>query len=178
MKNKKIVIILLTFFTLIILQSLAFANELTLTISSDKEEIKVGDEIKVKVSWNEGMQAAEFELNYDTKKVQYIKSDIDDIYVSNYEKQGIIKTSWVSLENTDKTQIEYTFKIKKGGKLKFTTTTDGGFATGELEMPTKINEGELILKISGNYTIIYVLFIIIIIVIIIFIKRYGRKVKK
>ena len=171
MKTKTIFITLLTIFTLIILKSSAFANELTLTINTDKEKIKIEDEIKIKVSWDKPMQAADFELNYDTKKVEYIKSDIDDVYVANNEEAGIIKTSWVSLDNTDKTEIEYTFKVKKSGKAKFTTTTDGGFATGELEIPTKYNDGELILKISGNYTIIYVLAIIIITIIIIFIKK-------
>lgn len=172
MKTKTIFITILAIFTLIILQSSVFANELTLTISTDKEEIKVEDEIKIKVSWDKAMQAADFELNYDTKKVEYIKSDIDDVYVTNNEEQGIIKTSWVSLDNTDKTEIEYTFKVKKGGKAKFTTTIDGGFATGELEIPTKYNDGELTLKISGDYIIIYVLFIIIITIIIIFIKKF------
>ena len=128
MKTKKILLVIVAIFSLIILQSSVFANELTLTISNDKEKIKVEDEIKIKVSWNKAMQAADFELNYDTKKVEYIKSDIDDVYVNNDEKQGIIKTSWVSFDNTDKTEIEYTFKVKKGGQVKFTTATDGGFA--------------------------------------------------
>ena len=176
MKAKKILIIIAAIFTLIILQSSVFANELILTISTDNREIKVEDEIKIKVSWNKAMQAADFELNYDTTKVEYVKSDIDDVYVTNNEKQGIVKTSWVSLDNTDKTEIEYTFKVKKGGKAKFTTTTDGGFATGELEIPSKYKEGELVLKISGNYTIIYVIAIVVIIIIIIFIKKFiGRK---
>lgn len=171
MKTKKILLIIVAIFTLIILQSSVFANELTLTISADKEKIKVEDEIKIKVSWNKAMQAADFELNYDAKKVEYIKCDIDEVYVTNDEKQGIVKTSWVSLDNTDKTEIEYTFKVKKSGKAKFTTTIDGGFATGGLEIPTKYNGGELIIKTSGNYIVIYILSIIIITIIIIFIKK-------
>jgi len=176
MKTKTIYIIIIAIFTLIILQSSVFANELTLTISTDKEKIKVEDEIKIKVSWDKAMQAADFELNYDTKKVEYVESDIGDVYVTNNEEQGIIKTSWVSLDNTDRTEIEYTFKVKKSGNAKFTTTTDGGFATGELEIPTKYNDGELIIKISSAYMIIYVLSIIIIVIIVIFIKKFiGRK---
>lgn len=171
MRTKTIFITIVAIFTLIILQSSVFANELTLTINTDKKEIKVEDEIKIKVSWDKPMQAADFELNYDTKKVEYIKSDIDDVYVTNNE-EGIIKTSWASLDNTDKTEIEYTFKVKKSGKAKFTTTIDGGFATGELKIPTKYNDGELILKISGNYTINYLLAIIILTIIIIFIKKF------
>ncbi len=176
MRTKKILIIIVAIFALIILQAPVFANELILTISTNKEEIKVEDEIKIRVSWNKGMQAADFELNYDTNKVQYIRSDIDDVYVTNDEKQGVLKTSWVSLDNTDKTEIEYIFKIKKGGKAKFTTTIDGGFATGELEIPAKYVDGELILKISGDYKIIYVLLIITLTIIIIFMKKFiGRK---
>ncbi len=97
MKTKKALVILVAIFTLILLQSSVFANELTLTIGIDKEKIRVEDEIKM-------------------------------------------------------------------------------FATGELETPTKYNDGELVLKISGNYTIIYVLSILIIFIIIVFMKKFiGRK---
>ena len=172
MKTKTIFFLIVTALALILFQSSVFANELALTISADKEEINVEDEIKIKVSWNKAMQAADFTLNYDTEKVTYIKSNIDEVYISNNEEQGMLKTSWVSLDNTDKTEIEYTFKIKKGGKAKFTTTIDGGFATGNLEIPTKYSEGELILEIPENFLIIFVSIIAIIIIIIFFIKKF------
>ena len=153
----------------------SFANTLTLNMKVDKEEIKIGDEIKITVSWDKEMQAADFYLNYNSKKLEFVTCNVDELFVNNNAEEGKIKTSWVSLDDSNKTEIEYTFKVKKGGKAKFTTTIDGGFATGELEVPTQYNNGELLLKITGDYTIIYVLSIIIITITIIFIKKFiGR----
>lgn len=171
MKTKIIFVIIIAIFALIILQSTVFASELTLNISANKEEVNVEDEIKIKVSWDKAMQAADFELSYDTKKLEYLNSNIDYVYVNNNEKEGIVKTSWISLDNTDKTEIEYTFKVKKCGKAKFTTKTNGGFATGELEVPNKYNDSELVIKISCNYTVVSILIIIIVIVTAIFVKK-------
>lgn len=171
MKTKIIFTIIAIICILTILQLTIFANELTLTISTNKEEVNVDDEIKIKVSWDMAMQAADFELNYDTKKVEYLNSNIDDIYVNNNEEKGIVKTSWISLDNTDKTEIEYTFKIKKCGKAKFTTTVNGGFATATLETPTQYNNGELMLKVSCNHIFICIAVVIAMIVIVIFLKK-------
>lgn len=174
---KKIVKIFIVSLCVIILMQISiFATDLTLQIRANKEDIKIGDEIKIKVSWSEEMQAADFSLNYDSKKVEYISSYLDDVFVNNQTEKGKIKTAWFSMDDTNKTEVEYTFKVIKGGKLKFSTTTEGGFATGNLETPEKYNEGNLTIKVPRNDAMIYVISIIAIIIIIIFIKRLlGRR---
>ncbi len=163
-------------YVIIFMQISVHATSLDLQIHSNEKNVKIGDEIKIKVSWSEEMQAADFSLNYDSKKVQYISSDLDDIFVNNQPEKGKIKTAWFSMDDTNRTEVEYTFKVIKGGKIKFSTTTEGGFATGNLETPEEYNEGKLTIKAPGNYTIIYVLTIMIIIIIIIVIKKLiGRK---
>lgn len=161
-------------YVIIFMQITVHATSLDLQIHSNEEKIKIGDEIKIKVSWNEPMQAADFSLNYNSKKVQYISSDLDDVFVNNQLEKGKVKTAWFSMDDTNKTEVEYTFKVIKGGKIKFSTSTEGGFATGNLETPKEYNEGKLTIKVPGNYTMIYVLSIIIIVIIIIFIKKWIR----
>lgn len=155
-----------------------YANTLTLNISVNKKEIKVGDEIEIKVSWDKEMQAADFYLNYDSNKLEYIKSNIDDIFINNDAEENLLKTAWVSMDNTDKTDIEYTFKVKRGGQAKITTITNGGFSTGKLEVPNAYNEGEIIMKISDNNKLICIVAFIIIALILIFIIKERRKFKE
>ena len=126
------------------------------------------------------MQAADFSLNYDSKKLQYIKSDIDDVFVNNDENKGILNTSWVSLDDTDKNEIEYTFKVKKEGKTKFSTTVNGGFSTGQLEIPNNYNEGGLTVKIVGYHNTVLCVMVagVLIIAIILLFSSKGRRKNK
>lgn len=155
-----------------------YANTLSLNISTNNEKVKKGDEINVKVSWNQEMQAADFYLNYDSEKLEYVKCDVDDMFVNNEVDKGVLKTAWVSIDDTSRTDIQYTFKVKKSGTANFTTKINGGFATGELELPDNYEEGELSVKISGNDMIIYMaicIFVVLIIVFIIIEKNRRRK---
>lgn len=174
MKNKKSIACLVLFSILIIilfpLCNNVYAETLKLNITSDKEEIKNGEEIKIKVTWNKEMQAADFYLNYDSNKLEYLKSDIDDVFISDNVKEGKIKTAWVSMDESKRTSIEYIFKIKNNGQLKFTTSINGGFATENVEVPNGYNEGELIIGTQENNNYIYiaigVIFIILMVIII------------
>ena len=120
--------------------------------------------------------------NLQEKIEQFVKTHPSAEKFNDYERKDKLINELINDINdkvknktVTKTEIEYTFKVKKGGQVKFTTATDGGFATGKLETPTKYNNGELILKIPGNYRIIYVLLIIIIFITIIFIKKFIRR---
>lgn len=134
-----------------------YANTLTLNISTNNEKVEIGNEINVTVSWNQEMQAADFNLNYDSEKLEYVKCNVDDMFVNNEVDNGVLKTAWVSIDDTTKKEIQYTFKVKKSGTATFTTKVYGGFATGELEIPDNYTEGKLEIKIFGNDMIIYVI---------------------
>lgn len=155
-----------------------YANTLVLNISTNNEKAEIGDEIDVKVSWNQEMQAADFYLNYDSEKLEYVKCDIDDMFVNNEADKGELKTAWVSMDDTSKKEIQYTFKVKKSGTVTFTTKVYGGFATEELEIPDNYTEGKLAIEISGNviiYAIICVLIIVFIgIILILIIRKRGK----
>ena len=174
MKNRVLKITILTLMIINLIQIAVFANELTLNISTNKTEVKEGDKIKVIVSWEQGMQAADFYLKYDSEKLKFIEADIEKDFI-NSETEGQVKTAWFSADNTDKTQIEYTFKVKKSGTAEFETKINGGFATGELEIPNKYNEGKLSLEIAKQSLVIRILKVLIVVVIIVVILLIIKK---
>ena len=98
--------------------------------------------------------------------------NISEDYI-NSEKEGQIKTAWFSMDNTDKTEIKYTFKVNRSGTAEFKTKINGGFATGKLKVPDKYNEGKLTLEVEKQPLIIRILKIIFIsIVVLIVIKIF------
>lgn len=180
MKNKikKISFLLLMF--IILMKVTIFADILNINIKANKEKVNVGDKVKITVSWDKGMQAADFILMYDSEKLEFIKGDLKDDYIHN--ENGKVKTAWFSMDDTDKTKIEYTFKAKKTGKTELETKVNGGFATGTLLMPTGYNEGKLQLEIKDANPVLKILkiitFVIIILLLIAFIIKKLKNNKK
>ena len=173
MKNKLLKIIIVTIMLLMYLQVFSYASTLTLDIKADKEELEVGEEVKIIVSWNQGMQAADFSLLYDAKKLEFLGSDLEDYFINSQE--GEVKTAWFSIDNQDKTQIEYTFKAIKAGMAKLETKINGGFSTGELQIPDKYEEGSLKIKVIGNPIITTISVIGILLIFIFAIKKIIKK---
>ena len=129
---------------------LAAVSTLKLDLTANKTKIKIGQEIKIKVSWNYGMQAADFYLDYDSEKLEFIKADISEDYI-NIKEKNQIRTAWFSMDNTDKTEIEYTFKAKKSGTVNISTNSEsGGFATGELIRPINYKDANIVIEISNS----------------------------
>lgn len=149
MKNKIFKITILVIIILMFMQvSLLAANTLKINLKADKDNIKVGEEVKVTVSWKQGMQAVDFYLKYNSKKLEFVEADIEDDYINS--EDGKVKTAWFSMDDTDKTQIEYTFKAKKAGTVDISTKVNGGFATGNLQIPNKYEEGNVTIEIANT----------------------------
>ena len=167
---------LLVLVLIALMQVKIFADTLNIDIKADKEKINVGDKVKITVSWDKGMQAADFILNYDTEKLEFVKSDLKEDYINN--SNGKLRTAWFSMDDTDKTKIEYIFEAKQTGTTELETKVNGGFATGSLLMPTGYNEGKLRLEINNANIVFKVLKITIIIamvlILIILILRKTR----
>lgn len=180
MKNKIKKIALIALMLLMLIQITVFADTLNIKIKANKERVNVGDKVKVTVSWDKGMQAADFILKYDADKLEFVKSDLEEDYINN--SNGNVKTAWFSMDDTDKTKIEYTFKAKETGKAEFETRVNGGFATGTLSMPTGYKEGKLQLEIKESNPVLSILkivvFIIVILLIVVFIIKKSNNNKK
>lgn len=171
-------ILSITFLLMIILlNSVVYALTLNLDITSNKEKVDVDEEIVVTVDWKEEMQAADFILNYDSSKFEFVNIDIENDFYTI--KDNAIEIVWFSLDETDKTSISVTFKALNPGKAKFSTEIDGGFATGELVIPDNYNTNSTTVKVNGFTTgniILGVVAVIVLILIGVFIlKRTKRK---
>lgn len=177
MKNKILKILILVLMIILFMQIEIFASELTLNITTDKQEIKEGNKFTITVDWTEEMQAADFYLKYDSEKLKFIKADISEDYM-NSEDKGTIKTAWVSLDDTNKTKISYTFKAKASGITEFKTEINGGFATGELKIPDKYKEGYLSIEIGQQSFGVKALKIVLIVVIAFVVIRILIKIIK
>lgn len=177
MKNILFKITILTIILITYLQISIFAGTLKLNLTANKEKLEIGEEVKITVSWNEGMQAADFSLLYDSKKLEYVGSELEDYYINN--ENGEVKTAWFSIDNIDKTQIEYTFKAKKSGTVQISTKINGGFATGELQVPETYENAELEVKIAGGINILTILIVTVsvIFILLLILKNKIRKKK-
>ena len=71
-------------------------EQLNLEISDNKniEEINIGDTIKVVVSWKEKMQVVDYTLKYNSKKLEFISSDLEEKFINNDTEKGTIKTTY------------------------------------------------------------------------------------
>ena len=170
----------LTCFALLVLllTTTVFASTLSLKIKADKTKVKKNDEVTIEVNWEQDMQAADFSLYYDAQKLEFVKSDIEDMFI-NKEEAGKIKTVWVSMDDTNRTNIKYTFKVIKEGKMEFSTKVEGGFANGQLEMPTDYEDGKL--TIGGANLLVIIIIIVAVLVLIclaLAVVKNKKKTKK
>ena len=167
--KKKISIIFLLM--IILLNSVVYATTLNLDVKSNKERLEVGEEVVITVDWKEGMQAADFILKYDDSKFEFKSIDIENDFYKVKDSQ--IEVVWISLDDVDKTSMNVIFKALNPGKSSFSAEVAGGFATGELVMPTDYNDGKTTVKVNGfsSETLLYIGIPVIIIIIAIFVIR-------
>lgn len=159
-------ILTIIFVQLVLLGTVTMAFTLKLNVTSNKENLNVGEEVVITIDWKDGMQAADFILNYDSKRFEFVSIDIDDIFYKVEDSK--VKIAWVSLDDIDKTSINIIFKALKPGKANFSTEISGGFATGKLVLPDNYDTGSTTVKVN-RLTMEYILPIIVIVVVFIII---------
>lgn len=120
---------------IIYLQGNVFANDLTLSITTDKDTYKIGDTIETTVDWKEKMQASSFKVGYDSDKLEFVSANINETFYNN-KNEGEISINWVSFEENDLTQIKIQFKVLKTGETTIKINEVSAFADGNLVTPT------------------------------------------
>lgn len=140
-------IMLLTLFLIAIIPISAFANTLTLKVTTDKATYEMDDKVTVTVDWTEKMQAACYTIKYDAEKIQFESSNITDTFY-NSEKLGEISINWASLEEIDFTNMTFTFKAIKAGEASVSIKEVQAFADSNLVKPTNYD-----ISTSGTKTI-------------------------
>ena len=74
---KKItIVLLLLIISIFIFSNVILAYNLELILSADKTDVKVGDKVTVTLSLSQGMQAADFSVNYDSNLLKFESASI------------------------------------------------------------------------------------------------------
>ena len=92
MRKRYIIVIL--FLIILNLTCVVNANTLTLDLKTSANTISIDDEVIITVDWKEKMQAADFILEYDSQKLEFIESDIDENFTNTKDNQLLV--SWFS----------------------------------------------------------------------------------
>ena len=173
--KKSVKIIVLSIFFIFLITSNIFASTLSLDLSTSSKKIKKNDEFEVTVDWKEGMQAIDFEVEYDDDKLEFIGMDLGEDFYN--DDNGKVRISWFSAENEDKKSVKLKFKAIKNGKIELKTNVKGGFADGNLKSPEKYENGKLEVTVGNNNVIIIVSVIAVVLIVFIFIKNKSKKKK-
>ena len=175
--KKSVKIFILSIFFIFLITSNIFASTLNLDLSTSSKKIKKNDEFEVTVDWKEGMQAVDFNVEYDNDKLEFIGMDLGDDFYN--DEDGKVRISWFSAENEDKTSVKLKFKALKNGKTEIKTNVRGGFADRNLKRPDKYENGKLEITVGSNNVIIIVSVIAVLLIVFDFIKnKLNKKIKK
>lgn len=161
---KKKYIITIMFLVILNFAYVVNANSLNLKLTSSAKSLSIGDEVTVTVDWKEKMQAADFALEYDSEKLEFVEADIGENFTNIKDNQLIV--SWFSNNNEDKTSMNFKFKAISDGENEFKINVLGGFATGNLEIPDDYVENSLTIKIKKSNVFFYILLIIVFLILI------------
>ena len=133
MKNKLLKILSLVLFLVLLVHVNVQATTLTLTTATDKNNYIVGDVVTTTISWNTGMQAAGFTVEFDEEYLTFTEASIDD----NYYKigNGKINISWASFDEIDFYNMTFKFSTIKEGNTQISVKNPYSFADGNLTSP-------------------------------------------
>ena len=152
--NKKIVKLLSIVFIFTLLFSVSTisnAKELELTVSktdylynkkanNPREVFNIGETVKFTVNWeNALMQAAGFTLQYDAERLLFKATSLEEDFYSIDSENGIINVEWTSLDEIDKTNIDFSFEVIGKGTAVVEVTNVTAFANGDLQIPETYN---------------------------------------
>lgn len=144
MKNKILIIstILVVIMSVFIGSVFALEN-LNISITTSNANAKVDDVIDIYVNWQEKMQAADYTLNYDSDKLEFISANISE---SNYSSDtpGKITICWYS-ESNGVTGMTFKFKVIGEGDANLSVNPEA-FANENLERPSECTSTPLVIK--------------------------------
>ena len=139
MKKLKITFIIGMMISIIMaLTSVVKAESLTITPSASSSTVKKGENVTITVRWSKAMEAADYVLNYDSSKMQFVSASIESSYYS--VGSGKVKVAWASLDGNSLSSMSFTFKaLVDSGSASFNVSIDGGFSDGNLVRPDSYN---------------------------------------
>ena len=144
MKNKILIISTILVVIISIFTNSVYALEnLNISITTSNSNAKVDDVIDIYVNWKEKMQAADYILNYDSDKLEFISANISE---DNYSVKtlGKINVCWYS-GSDELTGMTFKFKVIGEGDANLNVEVEA-FANENLERPSDYNSTPLVIK--------------------------------
>ena len=144
MKNKILIISTILVVIISIFTNSVYALEnLNISITTSNSNAKVDDVIDIYVNWKEKMQAADYILNYDSDKLEFISANISE---DNYSVKtlGKINVCWYS-GSDELTGMTFKFKVIGEGEAYLNVEVEA-FANENLERPSDYNSIPLVIK--------------------------------
>ena len=144
MKNKILIISTILVVIISIFTNSVYALEnLNISITTSNANAKVDDVIDIYVNWQEKMQAADYTLNYDSDKLEFISANISE---SNYSSDtpGKITICWYS-ESNGVAEMTFKFKVIGEGDANLSVNPEA-FANENLERPSECTSTPLVIK--------------------------------
>ena len=142
MRSKVLKIVFIVFLTMLLIQIKVEATTLVITTTTDKDSYTLGEIVTATVSWDPGMQAAAFSVEYDENYLNFIEDGvlINGVAIADYfytVETGKINVSWAELVNDDLDHYNMTFKFRtaNSGNTSIAVTNPNSFADGNLVSP-------------------------------------------
>lgn len=126
--------------------NISYGYNLELILSSDKTNVKIGDEVNITLSISKGMQAADFTINYDSDLLEFKSASIGNNFY-NATLPGKIICSWFDTKDTK--EFNFIFVAKNEGVALFSTTTEN-FYDGNLNAASTYTEGKLNVQLLSS----------------------------
>ena len=122
MKNKRLIIILCSviFFTIIHAISFGAIDAASLNITTDKEKVGKGEDVVVKVTTDKKIETTTFHLNYDSKTMQFVESNTNNVSVKNYASDGTLRVAYADMSSNGTRNLEFKFQAKDSDDVKQT----------------------------------------------------------
>ena len=111
MKNK-----LLKIFGLIIVFIALFeinVNAASFNISASSNNVKVGNEVTVKINTDKNLEAATFYINYNKSVLEFVEKQTDKVTVKDYPDEGILRVVYLDPSMKGNNELAFKFKVKE-----------------------------------------------------------------
>ena len=124
-------------------------DHVILDITTNKTRYAINEIVVCTVSWNRNMQSAEYRLKYDSSKLSLVGASIDEdfYYIAGYNE---IFVNWASLNETDLTEMSFTFNTISEGSATF-NVYPYEFATGDLDNVFDYSAYDHAITIDSDY---------------------------
>ena len=159
----KILTIVFLFVAILVINTVSNATTVTVDVANyfynepnfsrqQRDTYNVGEQVTFRVNWQEDMQATGFTIAYSNDGLEFLRATIENNFYDVDEENVKIDVEWTSLEEVDKTSIDFTFRVTETGTFSVEVETITAFANGDLETP------EVIIPDYNKATIVGVLY--------------------